>query len=323
MHVLVAPDKFKHAASARAVAHAMGRGVRAAGGTVDLCPVADGGEGTVDALGGERRTTVVTGPLGAPVAATWAILDDGTAVIEMASAAGLALVSERDPLRATTRGVGELIAAALDAGCTRLIVGMGGSATVDGGRGAVEVLQDRDLSGVDLVIACDVDNTLADAARVYGPQKGATPEMVAVLEERLAEWGQHGDPTTPGTGAAGGLAFGLATFCGGRLVRGVDLVLDRLDFAARAARADLVLTGEGRLDGQSLHGKVILGVARAAAGTPVVALVGQIGPDVERVYEEGVTAVFSIVDGPMTLEEALRRTEALAEAAAANVVRAF
>lgn len=364
MRVVIAPDKFKESATARAAAEAMARGVRTAmpDAEIDLCPVADGGEGTVEALlvavGGERRRARVTGPLGTPVEAEWALLADGTAAIEMAAAGGLALVppDRRDPTRTTTFGVGELIREALDAGVPRILVGVGGSGTVDGGAGAVQALGaafsesarpltggdllrlvavdlrhlDPRLGDTDLAVACDVANPLlgpGGAAAVYGPQKGAGPEQVVMLEEGLARLARlaaapgtdlNPTATTPGAGAAGGLAFGLAAFLGARLIPGIDLVLDRVGFAERVAGADLVLTGEGRLDDQSLRGKACVGVARAAraAGVPAVALVGSVGPGAERAREEGLVAVFSICDGPMRVEEAMRDAERLLEAAA-------
>jgi glycerate kinase len=373
MRVVVAPDKFKESATAQVVAEAMARGVRSAvpDAEVDLCPLADGGEGTVEALlaavGGERRRVRVTGPLGEPVEAEWALLADGAAVIEMASAAGLALVPHgwRDPTRTTTFGVGELIRDALDAGVPRILVGVGGSGTVDGGAGAAQALgiefplpgsgaSTRPLTGADLrdlvaveagdadprlavtdlAVACDVANPLLGpegAAAVYAPQKGALPDQVEALEAGLAHLAALAaalephpriGPDTPGAGAAGGLAFGLGAFFGARLVAGIDLVLTQVRFAERLRRADLVLTGEGRLDGQSLQGKTCVGVARAAraAGVPTVALVGSIGPGAERAQEEGLTAVLSICDGPMTLERAMGDVERLLEAAVRNAL---
>lgn len=358
MRVLVAPDKFKGGATARQAARALARGVRriVPEAAIDLCPLADGGEGTAEVLaaarGGSRQVARVTGPLGEPVEAAWVRLADGTAVLEMAAAAGLELVppERRDPTRTTTFGVGELLARALDA--PRVVVGVGGSATVDGGAGAVQALgvaldpdrrparggdlsalravdpagRDPRLGEVELLVACDVGNPLLGAegaAAVYAPQKGASPAQVRSLERGLRHWAGlcGGDPEAAGAGAAGGLGYGLAACCGARLVRGIDLVLDVVGFAERLD-VDLVLTGEGRLDAQTGRGKVIAGVVAAArsAGVPVIALAGEVEPGADDLLE-GIGAAMPIADGPRSLEEALRDTEALLEQAAARAVR--
>jgi glycerate kinase len=287
--VVIAPDKFRGTASAAAAAGALAAGAREAGWHAVVLPLADGGEGTLDALGGPTVTSVVTGPLGTPVEAAWR-LAGGQAVVEMARASGLELAGGRagnDPLAATSRGTGELIAAALDRGASRVIVGVGGSACTDGGRGAVEPL--AHLAPLDgsrgprVEVAYDVGTLFLDAPRLFGPQKGATPAQVEVLTERLrgvAEdyRGRFGVDVLrlEGSGAAGGLGGGLAAL-GAVLRPGFDLVADAVGLAAAVARADLVLTGEGRLDAQSFDGKVVGGVAAlaAAAGVPWAAVVGE------------------------------------------------
>jgi glycerate kinase len=284
--VLVAPDAFKESFEAGRVASAIGRGLERAGVPVDLCPVADGGEGTLEvlapALGAEIRTATVADPLGRSIEAPFGIAGK-TAVVETAAASGLHLVEERerDPLRASTFGTGQLIAAAVEAGAETVLVGVGGSATTDGGAGAIRALGHLDAR---LVVLCDVRTPFEDAARVYGPQKGATAEQVRALTRRL-----HGqtrrlprDPRdVPMTGAAGGLAGGLWAALGAELTPGAVFVLDALGFDARLRRARAVVTGEGRLDAQSLAGKAISEVAVRArqAGVPSNAIVGQLALD--------------------------------------------
>ena len=287
MHALAAPDKFRGSLTAAEVAQALAEGARLAGWSCAELPLADGGEGTLDALGGANRSTRVTGPLGDPVDAGWR-LADGVAVIEMARASGLALTggAERnDPLAATTRGTGELIAAALAAGAGRVIVAVGGSATTDGGLGAVEALGGRPFD-VPVQVACDVRTMFRDAAAVFGPQKGATPEQVARLTDRLDALAERyrrelgvDVSALPGAGAAGGLAGGL-TALGATLVPGLALVAERVGLEGALAQADLVLTGEGKLDATSLEGKVVGGVldAAAARGIAAVVVAGQIVP---------------------------------------------
>jgi glycerate 2-kinase len=283
---LCAPDKFRGTLSAAEAALALAEGARRARWQARELPLADGGEGTLDALGGANRTAVVTGPLGAPVEAGWRLVD-GVAVIEAARASGLALAGRNDPLRASTRGTGELIAAALAAGAERILVGVGGSATTDGGLGAVDVLRDRFV--VPVQVACDVRTPFLDAARVFGPQKGASPEDVLVLGKRLDELAARyrdelGVDVTAleGGGAAGGLAGGLAAL-GAELVPGFELVAVEVGLDAGLEESDLVLTGEGRLDRTSFAGKVVGGVlARCAArGIPAVVVAGEIDPRVE------------------------------------------
>lgn len=361
MHVVIAPDSFKECASAPRVAHAIAAGLRRAvpNARIDIVPMADGGEGTVDALvtatHGTLHTTRVTGPLGRPVDAVWGILGDGrTAVIEMAAASGLALVpkNDRNPRITTTRGTGELMREALDRGVTRMILGIGGSATNDGGAGMAQALgySLRDEQGNELEaggatlarlaeidathvhprlkhceidVACDVTNPLCGptgASRVYGPQKGATPEMVEELDAALEHYADVVQRTFdfsvlnyPGAGAAGGIGAGLMAFAGGRLRSGVDLIADACALLKYVCDADFVITGEGRIDAQTASGKTPIGVARVAKAfrVPVVAVAGSLGPGFQSVYEHGICAVFPICAQPMPLEESVARVEEL------------
>lgn len=305
MLVVAAPDKFRGTASAAQVAEAVARAATAVGVECDVAPVADGGEGTLEALGGAARTTTVRGPLGDPVRAEWRMQADGTAVVEMARASGLVLVGGaegNDPLRASTAGTGELIAAALDAGATRVVVGAGGSATTDGGLAALTALNPRRRlrAGAELVVACDVDTLFVDAAEVFAPQKGATPAQVALLRRRLERLAQiyvrdYGVDVRdePGSGAAGGLAGGLAA-AGAVLMNGFDVVAEAVGLAERIAAADLVVTGESLVDAESFEGKAVGGVVglAAAARVPVLIVAGDVlgaelpedlGPEVEVV----------------------------------------
>ncbi len=364
MRIICAPDSFKESISAAAAAAAMARGVRRAvpDAQVDLCPIADGGEGTVEAMlaatGGRRMATVVAGPLGQPVEATWGVLPDGRAVIEMAAASGLALVhaDRRDPTRTTTYGTGQLIAAAAKHGCRGILLGIGGSATTDGGCGMAQALGvcfiddagrplDAPLAGGSLqriaridaaacravppiTVACDVTNPLTGpqgAACIYGPQKGATSEQVRTLDAGLVHLARllreqlgRDIESLPGAGAAGGLGGGLVAFLDATLQRGIDLVLDAVDFDRRVRGCTLCLTGEGRLDGQSLSGKACLGVARAAAkhGVPTIALVGCAAPDADRTLAAGLHSYYVIGAG-LPADESMRRASELLERAAA------
>ena len=300
MHLVAAPDKFRGTATAVEVAEAIGAAARTTGATVDLVPVADGGEGTLAALGGPNRTATVTGPLGDPVVAPWRRSVD-EAVLEMALASGLDLVGGaegNDAMAASTSGTGELILAALDAGCRRVVLGVGGSASTDGGLGAVRALEPAArLRGVELMVACDVRTTFVDAATTFAGQKGATPAEVELLRRRLERLAQVYEEAygvdvraLPGSGAAGGLAGGLAAV-GARLVPGFDLVAEELDLAARMETADLVVTGEGFLDDQSFAGKAVGGVVELASSLerPVLVVAGEL---LERVVvPPGVTAV--------------------------------
>lgn len=307
MQLLAAPDKFRGTLTAREAAAAIAAGAACAGWTAIELPLADGGEGTLDVLGGGNRRTTVTGPLGDRVEADWRLDEDGTALIEAALACGLALAGgpeRNDPLRATSRGVGELVAAAVAEGAARIVVAVGGVASTDGGAGAVGALP-PDLPPID--VACDVEAHFLDAADVYAPQKGATPGQVEILRERLARLDV---PDLPGAGAAGGLAGGLAAV-GARLVPGFDLVASRLGFDERLAEADLVVTGEGLVDATSCAGKVVGRVlARAeaarvealvlagdvAAGSPIdaISLVERYGP--ERALAEPAECLAELVE---------------------------
>jgi len=287
--VVAAPDKFKGSLTADEVARAIGHACWELGVDCVEVPMADGGDGLLDALGGANRTSTVTGPLGDPVTAPWR-LSRGTAVIEMARASGLALVGgadRNDPMAATTAGTGELIDQALDAGATRIIVGLGGSATTDGGFGMIRSINGiARLANVELLAACDVTTTYLDAARVFAPQKGATPAQVRMLDGRLDRLAQmfreeFGVEVTEleGGGAAGGLGGALAAL-GATLLPGFELVADELDLYDHLDGAALVITGEGQLDDTSFHGKVVGGICQIAAeiGVPVGAIVGSVDP---------------------------------------------
>ena len=356
MKAVVAIDSFKGSLSSLAAGAAAAAGIRDVFPDAEAAvrPLADGGEGTVEALvagmGGERRQVTVKDPLERPVDAVYGILPGGTAVIEMAAAAGLPLLAaaERNPLRTTTYGVGELIADAVRAGCRRFVVGIGGSATNDAGAGMLQALGFGllDAAGVPLPagggalarlaridrtgvlpelrdctfrIACDVTNPLCGpqgASAVFGPQKGATPAMVAQLDAALAHFAEAsgGAAAFPGTGAAGGLGFAFREFLGGELTSGVELVLSETRLADFARGADVVVTGEGRLDAQTAMGKAPIGVARLAKrqGIPVIAFAGCVTPDAEAVNAEGIDAFFPILRTVATLEEALDVTAAAA-----------
>jgi glycerate kinase len=297
LNVLVAPDSFKGTFSAAEVAAAVARGVRAGGREAVELPIADGGEGTMDALGGEIHSATVSDPLGRPVEARFSLLDDGrTGVVEMAEASGLRLVAEkeRDAFAASTRGTGELIAAAVEAGARSVLVAVGGSATTDGGAGALEAL---DQAGVDvpITVLCDVRTAWEDAPRVFGPQKGADARTVQRLEKRLDELAARAprDPRgVPMTGCAGGLSGGLWAFRGARLVAGAPFVLDAVGFDELMRDARFVVTGEGRLDAQTLEGKACAEVATRArqGGVACHAVVGKndLDPFRARVLDFGL-----------------------------------
>jgi glycerate kinase len=286
-HLLVAPDKWRGSATAPEVAAAIAGAAATAGWTADAAPVSDGGEGFAAALGGRATSCRVHGPLGDLIEAPWFLLDDGvTASIEMALASGLELAGGpqgNDPIRASTAGTGELIAAAVKAGVRQVLVGMGGSATTDGGWGALEALAPHSrLAGVDLHVACDVTTRFVDAAVIFSPQKGASPAQVQLLTRRLERLAQVYDERfgvdvrgLEGSGAAGGLAGGLAAL-GATLSSGFELVAERIELIDRMEQADLVITGEGLLDEESFHGKAVGGVVALAheLGVPVVILAG-------------------------------------------------
>jgi glycerate 2-kinase len=342
--VVIAPDKFKGSLSAPEVAMHVARGLAAAvpGVRTDQVPVADGGDGTVDAAvaaGYRRAERQVSGPTGEPVTAAFAISGD-VAVVEAAQACGLSRLpgGRLQPLTATSYGVGQLIAAAAGAGARHIVLGLGGSATTDGGAGLIAALGGRlvgadgslvgpggdalaglreldltglrDLSGVDVLLATDVDNPLLGtdgAAAIYGPQKGASPADIAVLEDGLARWADlaeaalgDGFRDLPGAGAAGGLGFAAMAFLGARMRPGIEVVLELVSFAERVAEADLVITGEGSLDAQTLRGKAPVGVARAtravSAQTPVVAVAGACALGPATLAEAGIAGAYALAD---------------------------
>ncbi len=291
MKVLAAVDKFRGTATAAQVATAIGHACWQLGHDCVERPLADGGEGTLDALGGANRTTLVTGPLGKPVQAPWR-LHRGTAVIEMACASGLLLAGgkeKNDPIAATTTGTGELIDAALDLGAKRIIVCLGGSATNDGGLGAVKAIQTpARLKGVEFVVACDVTTQFTDAAKVFGPQKGASPAQVQFLTTRLEKLVQvyqqnYGVDVSEisGAGAAGGLAGGLAAL-GAQLVPGFDLVAEEVELDVLLSDIDMIITGEGFMDSESFAGKVVGSMAELASERKIqiAAICGEIHSDV-------------------------------------------
>ncbi|HYL50718.1 MAG TPA: glycerate kinase [Acidimicrobiia bacterium] len=330
------PDKFRGTLRADEAAHAMAAGLRRAGfDDVVEMPMADGGEGTLETLlsarGGSRRRTRVTGPLGAPVDAEWAVLPGGVAIVEMARASGLSLVRGRnDPLRASTRGTGELIAAVRGQGFKRIVVAVGGSATTDGGLAAVETLR-WSLQGLDVTVACDVETSFLDAARVYGPQKGATEAQISLLTRRLEMLaGQYRARTgvdvtkLVGAGAAGGLAGGLAAI-GAQLVPGFDAIAEAVGLERVLEGADLVLTGEGKLDGSSLAGKVVGGALAWADDLDVarVAIIaGQVTDDARAALAARTnTQVLALTDRVWQPAEAYERAALLLEEAAIEAGR--
>lgn len=369
MKIVITPDSFKESLSAQEVAWQIEAGFREIFPEAQYvrAPLADGGEGTAEtmaaATGGSLVPVWVTGPLGEPVEARFALAGDrGSAVIEMAAASGLALVpsGQRNPLVTTSYGTGELIRAALDAGARHLIIGIGGSATNDGGAGMLQALGvallDRDgrelpcgggslallarietggldarLKGCRIEAACDVDNPLTGprgASAVFGPQKGATAEMVAELDAGLAHFAEVVArdvgvevAQVPGAGAAGGMGAALVAFLGARLRPGIEIILEAIGLEEELRDADLVVTGEGRIDGQSAAGKAPVGVARLAKrhGKPVLGIAGALGPDAGAVHEQGIDAVFGAVHRPVTLDQALQDAAENLRAAARNV----
>lgn len=360
MHLIFAPDSFKGSLTALEAALAMQDGaLRALGNgiTFDVMPLADGGEGTLETIlsgGGTRLSATVRDPLQREIEAAWGILPDHSAIIEMAQASGLTLIPEaqRDALRASSFGTGQLIKAALDRGCRELLIGIGGSATTDGGVGCLSALGARfldahgklllpggakltDLHQIDLQnldprleecsikVLCDVTNPLCGsngAAFVYAPQKGATLTEVELLDHALSNFANVTAQTlgrdlqnSPGAGAAGGLGFGLLAFLNAQLVPGIDTVLEVVHFAQKLQNADWVLTGEGSLDEQTLHGKTIAGVATAAAkaGVPVLAFGGRLQLDPSQINQLGIHAAFAISDPSMPVAESMRNARVL------------
>jgi glycerate kinase len=371
MRVLVAPASLKESLTAAEAAHAMAEGARRAGAEAVELPLADGGRGTLEclvpAMGLRLHTVQVTGPLGQPAAAQFGYsADTRTAVMEMASASGLALVpaQERNAMRATTRGTGELLRAAIEAGAARVFLGIGDSATSDGGCGAAQALGFRlldahgsqigpgaealaalacidpaarhpHLGQTEIRVACDVDNPLLGprgAARIFSPQKGATPAQIEEIEKALAHLADVIERdlainvrTISGGGAAGGLGAGAVAFLGARLMPGAEWILSAIEIEKHLAWADLVLTAEGRFDAQSLGGKAPMALARraAAAGVPCAVIPGSTGPGHEPALGQGVSAIFPLVRENVTLSVALARPRELLAERAAEAVRRF
>lgn len=372
MKIVIAPDSYKGSLTAKEACAAMKRGVlkTVPDAEVVTIPMSDGGEGTtrsmVDSLGGTMIKCKVRNPLGMPTTALYGILSDGTAIIEMAEASGLTLIGrdERDPMKSTTYGTGELIKDALDRGYRNFIIGIGGSATNDGGTGMAQalgyLLLDRsgrqipfggaglaeietiDNSRADprigesrFTVACDVDNPLCGekgASNVFGPQKGATPEMIGILDKNLSHFADIIEKDlgvqvkdVPGAGAAGGLGAGMLAFLDASLKRGVDIVIDAVKLKDQLAGADLVITGEGSCDFQTVNGKTPFGVAKTAheLGIPAIIITGQIGKGVEALYQYGVVGIFTLVNGPVSLDYAIEHAGSLAEDTAERITRCF
>ncbi|MBQ9544723.1 MAG: glycerate kinase [Clostridia bacterium] len=367
--IVVIPDSFKGTVSSMQFCRIAERAIKKSfpGCEVVSVPVADGGEGSVDAFlescGGEKVKMSVTGPLGEKTESFFGVLPDGTAVVEMAAAAGLPLVGDRkDPSVTTTYGVGELMRGAIERGAKKLILALGGSATNDGAAGAAAALGakffdaggkefvpvggtlkdiktidvsglKKTLSGVEVRAMCDIDNPLCGptgAAAVFGPQKGAGEDMVKMLDAGLYNLAgvikkDLGEDVIdlPGAGAAGGMGAGAAAFFGAKLVMGIEAVLDTVGFDKIAADADLVISGEGKIDTQSLRGKVVIGIARRTKklGVPLIAVVGDVGDGYEEAYSMGVSAVFSINRVAVPFSEARLRSERDLEAALGDIFR--
>lgn len=370
--VILAPDSFKESLSANEVVEYMELGIRRVFPDAELlrAPLADGGEGTMDTLvkstDGKLVSCQVTGPLNEKVESYFGILGDGkTGIIEMAAASGLALVPfrRRNPFATTTYGTGELIKAALDYGCRKIVVGIGGSATNDGGAGMAQALGanlldssgrqiklgaagladlahidlgslDPRLKSVEIIVACDVQNPLCGptgASLIYGPQKGAVPQNTGILDNLLQglagiikkDLGKD-ILNLPGAGAAGGLGGGLVAFLNAKLGKGIEIVMETVELEKKiAGGADLVLTGEGRIDAQTIFGKVSVGVAKVARkyGIPVIAVVGGMSEDAEMVYSHGIDSIVSIAPGPISLQDAFTRTPELVTGAVERLMR--
>ncbi|MEM1364978.1 MAG: glycerate kinase [Pseudomonadota bacterium] len=372
MKIVIATNAFKGCATASEASEAIATGVMRAvpGAKVIARPVADGGDGLLDVavttLNAKIQHETVSGPMGEKLRAPYAITPDGTAILEMALASGIALLTpdQLDPMKATTAGTGELLLAAIYAGAKRVIIGLGGSATNDGGIGFAGALGFRfkdasgaplaasaanlssidtiDASGVDprlanirIECACDVTNPLCGpkgASAVFGPQKGADQDVVELLDEGLAALAtvvvrdlQIDAAEKPGSGAAGGLGYGVMVFAGGTIRSGIELVMEAVDLPMALEGADLCITGEGRIDDQTQFGKAPAGVARLAKqhGVPCIALAGSIGPDLGSLPDEGLTASFALANGPMTLDQSMADTERLLARAAEQTVRLF
>lgn len=370
MKIVIAPDSFKESLSAPQVAEAIARGVKHAAPEAHIIcvPMADGGEGTVNAVlaatQGEERVHRVSNALGHPIDAAWGWLDNQTAVIEMAAAAGLEHISptSRDPMKATSAGVGELIRHALDAGAKHIVLGLGGSATNDAGAGMLQALGlrllnqsgneiepggaalaklasiddsqfDTRLREVTVTIASDVNNPLCGvkgASAIFGPQKGASPEQIIQLDAALGHFADicatklgHDKRNEPGSGAAGGLGFAAHAWMQARFRPGIEVVAGIGGLANAVQGASLVITGEGRMDAQTLLGKTPMGVATIAkqAGVPVIAIAGSLGSGYQGLYGAGIQAAFSLTSGPMTLQQACENASSLLEDRAQDIIR--
>ena len=369
--ILLAPDSFKESMTAKEACEAMERGIKKANSSITCIhvPMADGGEGTMqsllDATNGQLYRINVVGPLGVEIKATYGILGDGeTGILEMASASGIHLVSpeKRNPLVTTSYGTGQLIKACLDHGVKKLLIGIGGSATNDGGAGVVQALGGRlldkqgkelgfgggelgkldtiDLANFDsrlkdvvVEVACDVNNPLCGergASNVFGPQKGASKDMIGILDNNLKHYGdiikkQLGKDVleAPGAGAAGGLGAGLMAFLNGTLKKGIEMVIEYSGLEEKVKDADMVWTGEGSIDFQTQYGKTPLGVAVVAKkhGKPVIALAGRVGDGIDILYEKGIDSIFGIMKGATSLEEALVKGQQNIEKTAENIIR--
>lgn len=373
MKIVIAPDSFKGSLSAFEAASAIDRGIKKALPEAEtlVVPVADGGEGTMDSLvaatNGHKVDVTVTGPLLDKVQASYGILgDQQTCVIEMASASGLCLIhpEQRNPLLTTSYGTGELIKKALDDGCRKFILAIGGSATNDGGIGMLQALGvklldsnrkpvgyggaalsqivaidmeefDSRISTCNFIIASDVQNPLIGrngASHIFGPQKGATPEMITFLDHHLSIWADLVEETTgtrlhdnPGAGAAGGIGGAFQAFFPSITKRGIDIVIEYTELERKLAEAQCVFTGEGQIDAQTASGKTPMGVAQIAKkhGIPVFALAGSIGEGIEHLYPCGITSMHSIVNAPISLEEAIEKANELLAATAEQVIRTY
>ncbi len=369
--IVLAPDSFKESMTAKEACVAMERGIKKVNSNIQCIhvPMADGGEGTmqslVDATGGEVYSLEVVGPLGNKVKAEYGILGNGEiGVLEMASASGIHLVSleERNPLITTTYGTGELIKACLDRGVKKLLIGIGGSATNDGGVGVIQALGgrlldkegnelgfgggelekldridltnfDRRLKDVVIEVACDVSNPLCGengASYIFGPQKGASVEMIKILDNNLKHYAkvikeQFGKDVLEiaGAGAAGGLGAGLMVFLNGNLKKGIEIVIEYSGLEKKVKNCDMVWTGEGSIDFQTQYGKTPLGVATVAKkyNKPVVALAGRVGDDIDILYEKGIDSIFGIMRGVTTIDEALKNGKENIERTSENIAR--
>lgn len=371
MKFVLAPDSFKESMTAKEVCQAMEKGIKKANDKITCIhvPMADGGEGTmqslIDATNGKIYSLKVIGPLGGEVEAMYGILGDNeTGILEMASASGIQLIppGKRNPLKSTTYGTGQLIKACLDHGIKKLLIGIGGSATNDGGVGAIQALGgkfldkdgkelsfgggelgnldnidlsnfDKRLENISVEVACDVSNPLCGergASNVFGSQKGATPEMIKILDANLAHYAHivkkqfNKDVTNiPGAGAAGGLGAGLMAFLNGTLKKGIEMVIEYTGLEEKVKDCDIVWTGEGSIDFQTQYGKTPLGVALIAKkyNKPVIALAGRVGEDIEILYEKGIDSIFGIMKGAVSLEEALSEGKENIERTSENIVR--